>query len=169
MHCTCHTAGFRCIVEQSDWNRPQQVLGSPRAWSAILRGWKHRLRLCYQRGQISGSVPDPVPLETALWQKVLSHEKPGPLEMGPFYHQTPRNSRSQHCLQSSIWVLIVSWHHHYVDCSVLRSLSPPDFIYVIRPKFVELLSITRYFRSKWALNSQPPNQYQSDHKSESRR
>jgi len=37
-----HTAGFRCIHEQSGWNGLRQVLGSPWAQSAIWREWKHR-------------------------------------------------------------------------------------------------------------------------------
>ena len=37
-----HTAGFRCIHEQSLCRRPHQVMGSPWAWSVIWREWKHR-------------------------------------------------------------------------------------------------------------------------------
>jgi len=42
MHGARHTAGFRCIHEQSWCERPHQVLGSPSVRSAIWREWKHR-------------------------------------------------------------------------------------------------------------------------------
>jgi len=42
LHGTRHTAGFRCIAEQSRSQRPHQVLGSPWARSAIRREWKRR-------------------------------------------------------------------------------------------------------------------------------
>ena len=103
------------------------------------------------------------------WQWVLPHEKPGPLEVCRFCHQKPGISTSQRCFQLSIWVLIISWNDQYRECAVLPALSPPDFRYVIRPIFVESLSNTRWFHVKWALSSQPLNEYQSDRKSESGR
>jgi len=41
MHGAHHTAGFRCINQQSWCKGPHQVLGSPWAQSAISRKWKH--------------------------------------------------------------------------------------------------------------------------------
>jgi len=42
MHGARHTAGFRCIHEQSQCKRPHQVLGSPWVQSAIWREGMHR-------------------------------------------------------------------------------------------------------------------------------
>jgi len=42
-------------------------------------------------------------------------------------------------LQLSIWVLIVSWHSQYVNCSALAPLSPPLFKFAIWLIFVEWL------------------------------
>jgi len=41
MHGARHTAGFRCIHEQSRCERPHEVLGSPWVWLAIGRQWSH--------------------------------------------------------------------------------------------------------------------------------
>jgi len=42
MHGARHTAGFRCIHEQSRCQRPHEILGSPWARSAICREWNQR-------------------------------------------------------------------------------------------------------------------------------
>jgi hypothetical protein len=42
-------------------------------------------------------------------------------------------------LQLNIWVLIVSWHSQYVNCSALAPLSPPEFKLEIELIFVEWL------------------------------
>jgi hypothetical protein len=44
MHLAHHTAGLRCIHEQSQCKRQRQIMGIPWARSAIWREWKHRHR-----------------------------------------------------------------------------------------------------------------------------
>jgi len=73
----------------------------------------------------------------------LTTRKTQPIGNGPVLPPKTRFSTSQPCLQSSIWVLIVSWHNQYLDCAVLAALSPPDLRCVIGPIFVESQSKTR--------------------------
>jgi len=72
-------------------------------------------------------------------------------------------------LQLSIWVLIISWHSQYVNCSALAPLSPPCFKFVIRLIFVEWLWNNGWFWAKLAGFRSWLNEYLSDCKSESGR
>jgi len=81
----------------------------------------------------------------------LTTRKPGPFQLGRFYHQKPGILSSQFWLPLSIWVLIVSWHDEYVDCAVLAALSPPAFRLAIWLTFVELLSKPAIFAYNWPL------------------
>jgi len=82
-------------------------------------------------------------------------QKPNPLCLGRVVTQTGNRNAGfwpgwnrtmvrtirflQLWFQTSIWVLIVSWHGEYVDCADLCARSPPASRFAIRPIFVELL------------------------------
>jgi hypothetical protein len=129
------------------------------------RAWLEGHMECEQWVQIPGSVPSTVPTQTGLWQWVLPHDKPGPSEMGWFYHQKPGISSLQFSIQFSNWVLIVSRHDHYLVCAALAALSPHAVRFGIGPIFVESLSKTRQIRGKSRVILQRLNEYWSKCKS----
>jgi len=102
-------------------------------------------------------------------QWFLHMKNPDRWHLGQFPPQNLAFESPDISLQSSIWVLIVSWHDVYADCAVLAALSPTAFRFTIRPIFVESLSKTREFRLKSMLISQPLTEYLSDRKFESGR
>jgi len=104
-----------------------------------------------------------------LWERFYHMKNPDHWHLGRFPPQNPAFASPDVSLQSSIWVLIVSWHDVYADCAVLASLSPPAFRFAIWPIFVESLSKTREFWWKSMHIWQPLNKYQSDPNSESGR
>ena len=99
---------------------------------------------------------------TKPWQPFYHIYSPDRWYLGRFPPQDPASASPDVSLQLSIWVLIVSWHDVYADCSVFAGLSSPAFWFAIRPIFVESLSKTRAFRWKSTLIWQALNEYQLD-------
>ena len=104
---------------------------------------------------------------TEPWQRFYNMKNPDRWHLGRFPPQNPVFASPDVSLQLSIWVLIVSWHDVYADCSVLAALSPPAFRFAIRPIFVESLSKTREFRWKSTHIWHPLSECQSDLNSKS--
>jgi hypothetical protein len=95
--------------------------------------------------------------------------RPGPGPLQPVSTKNPGISSLHFWLQISVWVLIVTWHDHNVDCAVSAPLSPPALIFAIGSVLVASLLTTRTFRLKYHLLSQRCNQYCSNRKSDSER
>jgi len=89
----------------------------------------------------------------------------------PGWNQTnvPNIRFLQLWLQLSIWVLIISCHGQYLNCSSFAARSPPAFKYAIRPILFESLCNQETFHGTLAGSWSQLNEYLSHPKSESAR